>query len=398
MTVESAGSETAIGGVYRDLVEWGGSLPLWQNELLRRIAKGPELTDSDVAELAEAAVKESEAQELPFPRLSAADFPATAQVDDGIRLLSVGSLKNVNALRADQTLVFGDQLTVVYGHNASGKSGYARVLKKVFRARVVDEILPNLRDDPSAIVGKASAALSFAHAPDDIQTVAWTDGEALPENFARFAVLDAQCSRTYIANNELTIAPEGLELPARVAREVDRVQQHLKTRATQSRPDRSVLEALVTESPSGLFVKSASATTTGTEIDEHTRFSESDAKRLEVVVGELASLRHDAPSETRKRLATETTNLQSLRAYVATIAQAVSDSSVAQLQQAAKDVSDGEAAAQTMRAIADGATRDEALGTEPWRTLTHAALAYVASVTGNAEALVVDGKGSRLSV
>lgn len=187
-----------------------------------------------------------------------------------------------------------------------------------------------------------------------------TDGEALPENFARFAVLDAQCSRTYIANNELTIAPEGLELPARVAREVDRVQQHLKTRATQSRPDRSVLEALVTESPSGLFVKSLSATTTSTDIDEHTRFTESDAKRLEVVAGELASLRHDAPSETRKRLATETTNLQSLRAYVATIDQTVSDSSVAQLQQAAKDVSDGEAAAQTMRAITDGATRDEA--------------------------------------
>ncbi|HUZ71308.1 MAG TPA: ATP-binding protein, partial [Candidatus Saccharimonadales bacterium] len=315
--------------MYRDLVDWGGNLPVWQNELLRRIAKGGDLRDEDVIELAEAAVKESEQQHLPFARLSSADFPTTARVDDGLRLLSVGSLKNVNALRSDQTLNFGHQMTVVYGHNASGKSGYARVLKKVFRARVVDDILPNLRDDPSAIAGKATAALSFAPTPDDVQTVLWTDGEVLPDNCARFAVLDAQCSRTYIANNELAIAPEGLELPARAAKEVDRVQQYLKKYAAQSRPDKAALDAFATQSPSGNFIKSLSPTTSSSDIDQHTMFGENDAKRLDLVVGELASLRHDAPAEARKRIATESANVQSLRGYVSSIEQAIGDDSIA---------------------------------------------------------------------
>ncbi len=392
MNVDGARSETPVGGVYRDLVDWGGSIPVWQNELLRRIARGGQLTEEDVAELAEAAIKESEQQQLPFARLSSADFPSIAQVDDGIRLLSVGSLKNVNALRADQTLNFGHQLTVVYGHNASGKSGYARVLKKVFRARVVDDILPNLRDDPSTIAGKATAALSFAPTPGDVQTVPWTDGDMLPENCARFAVLDAQCSRTYISNNELTIAPEGLDLPARAAREVDRVQQHLKKYATQSRPDKTALDAFATQSPSGTFVKSLSPTTTSADIDQHTRFSGEDSKRLDLVVAEIASLRRDAPGEARQRIATERTTIQSLRGYVSNIEQAISDTALGQLAQAARNVSDGEAAAQTIRAIGDSGTRDDALGTEPWRTLAHAAISYVASATGRTNELAIDGK------
>jgi hypothetical protein len=73
--------------------------------------------------------------------LSIADFPAVAAVEDARTLVAIRDLRNVNALRSGQSLTLGPRLTVVYGDNGSGKSGYARVLKKVYRARVVEEIL-----------------------------------------------------------------------------------------------------------------------------------------------------------------------------------------------------------------------------------------------------------------
>ena len=52
----------------------------------------------------------------------------------------------MTALAREQTLEFQPAgLTVIYGDNASGKSGYARILKKVCRARAAEKpILPNV--------------------------------------------------------------------------------------------------------------------------------------------------------------------------------------------------------------------------------------------------------------
>jgi ABC-type molybdenum transport system ATPase subunit/photorepair protein PhrA len=47
-------------------------------------------------------------------------------------------------------------MTVVYGDNGSGKSGYARLIKRMVRSRHQEEILPNIlaRTDgaPEAVV------------------------------------------------------------------------------------------------------------------------------------------------------------------------------------------------------------------------------------------------------
>ena len=60
-------------------------------------------------------------------------------------------------MRPDQTLKFEPQLTVVFGDNASGKSG--RMVSNVYRARVVDEILGDVRSDVPA-EGERSATFT----------------------------------------------------------------------------------------------------------------------------------------------------------------------------------------------------------------------------------------------
>jgi hypothetical protein len=70
------------------------------------------------------------------------DIPGSPVTSAGVQLVALKDLTGVNALAPDQTLTFGPSgLTVVYGDNASGKSGYARLLKRVVGARVHDDIL-----------------------------------------------------------------------------------------------------------------------------------------------------------------------------------------------------------------------------------------------------------------
>jgi predicted ATPase len=56
--------------------------------------------------------------------------------------VALRELIGVNALASDQRLSFGTPgLTIVYGDNGSGKSGYARVLKAALGPHVREEIL-----------------------------------------------------------------------------------------------------------------------------------------------------------------------------------------------------------------------------------------------------------------
>ncbi len=46
-------------------------------------------------------------------------------------LHSLSDIKGVNRLAENQTLSFSKNITIIYGENASGKSGYSRILKSL---------------------------------------------------------------------------------------------------------------------------------------------------------------------------------------------------------------------------------------------------------------------------
>lgn len=59
-----------------------------------------------------------------------------------IRLKSVSQIKGVNALRADSVLKLDQgNLTVIYGTNGSGKTGYARLIKEICGSKTKDDRL-----------------------------------------------------------------------------------------------------------------------------------------------------------------------------------------------------------------------------------------------------------------
>ena len=170
----SDGSRIALGSVYHDLLGWSASLPRWQQESFRRLLHRETLSPDDLDELSAVAVAETEQQASPYAALSVTDLPSIATREEPHTLVAIQNLCNVNVLREDQSLTFGPQLTVVYGDNASGKSGYGRVLKKVYRARVIDDILGDVRAE-AAPTGVASATFVTKTPTGQERAFEWTD-------------------------------------------------------------------------------------------------------------------------------------------------------------------------------------------------------------------------------
>ena len=122
--------------VLHEILQWSQSRPPWQRDALRRLVQNGELSVDDISALAEickAAYGLTEQQEA--TPLTHDHVPDERSAAAPVSLVSIFHHRGVNALAEGQTLKLGEQLTVVYGDNAAGKTGYIRILKSACRAR-----------------------------------------------------------------------------------------------------------------------------------------------------------------------------------------------------------------------------------------------------------------------
>ena len=385
-------SRTTLGSVYRDLLDWSASLPRWQQELLRRLLHQETLSADGLDELSAAAVAETEQQASLYAALSVSDLPSIAAREEPNTLVAIRNLRNVNVLREDQSLTFGPQLTVVYGDNASGKSGYGRVLKKVYRARVIDDILGDVRAE-AAPAGVATAMFVTKTPTGQERVLEWADGSPV-SNLARFAVLDAACARTYLRGGSLNVGPAGIDLPGRFAQELDRMKRRLTTAAAAAKPNKQALQHLETDTDVGRLIKSLSSSTSDDTINAAAVWTTDDEIDLERLESALAAARAQAPSARRAGVQTRIGSLRSLSDRIATWAQVVSAKAVEDLRATIAAVDEASAALSAVESLSDASVPDNLLVGTVWTDLLAAAKRYVESLSGvgGPDSLSIDGR------
>ena len=385
-------SRTTLGSVYRDLLDWSASLPRWQQELLRRLLHQETLSADDLDELSAAAVAETEQQASLYAALTVSDLPSIAAREEPNTLVAIQNLRNVNVLREDQSLTFGPQLTVVYGDNASGKSGYGRILKKVYRARVIDDILGDVRAE-AAPAGVATAMFVTKTPTGQERVLEWTDGSPV-SNLARFAVLDAACARTYLRGGSLNVGPAGIDLPARFAQELDRMKRRLTTAAAAAKPNKQALQHLETDTDVGRLIKSLSSSTSDDTINAAAVWTTDDEIDLERLESALAAARAQAPSARRAGVQTRIGSLRSLSDRIATWAQVVSAKAVEDLRATIAAIDEASAALSAVESLSAASVPDNLLVGTVWTDLLAAARRYVESLSGvgGPDSLSIDGR------
>jgi hypothetical protein len=131
--------------VLKELLEWSQDRPTWQRDALRRLLQNGELSDDDIRALTEICKSvHGLAEQQDIAPLTNEHVPEKAAGSAPVSLVSIFHHRGVNALAEDQILKFAPTLTVVYGDNAAGKTGYIRILKSACWARGQEQILGNV--------------------------------------------------------------------------------------------------------------------------------------------------------------------------------------------------------------------------------------------------------------
>ena len=123
--------------------------PSWLSYIIYgMMAKHGSLSDEDLSKLA---VGMENGKFLQFDEHLFDNVPRLGNVSNSFKLKKLIHHSGVNALATDTELRFCDDVTVVYGCNGSGKSGYFRVLNELSAGQIKHEILPNIYAEPSDI-------------------------------------------------------------------------------------------------------------------------------------------------------------------------------------------------------------------------------------------------------
>ena len=190
-------------GTIESILAWSGRLPSWQQDALRRLIDQGGIDSSDKAELMSmarqwAGLPVEGAGIEPSP-LKAGHFPSHGTGDAALILASIKEVAGVNALAEGQTLSFGlNGLTVVFGANGAGKSGYFRVLKHACQARVVEQILGDVRQ---TVPTRQQATFEVVRVDEaeTPRTIAW-DGGSPVADLKQFSLFDNACGRQIVGS------------------------------------------------------------------------------------------------------------------------------------------------------------------------------------------------------
>ena len=199
------------------LLAWAGEQATWRQDALRRHsgAPGHRISAEEKAAIADR-IKHAAGIEAATPPectpITADHLKGSGAGAPPTLLHSLGPVKHLNRLASGQTMKFAaNGLTIIFGDNGSGKSGYARIAKKMCRSLTQDALLGNVFEKgPEA---PAEVVIRYQTEGGGIATDTWVDGTDTPAALANIGVFDTANARLYVdKQNRISYLPREIAL------------------------------------------------------------------------------------------------------------------------------------------------------------------------------------------
>jgi ABC-type transport system involved in cytochrome c biogenesis ATPase subunit len=364
---------------FEKLLSWSSGRPEWQQDALRRLAEHGELSESDLSALRhhiEVTEKLTEADSTAAIPLAAEHLSEVASNEPKTVLASLGPIRNVDRLEPDQSPIrFAiNGVTLVYGPNASGKSGYCRITKQLCRSLSPGELRGNVFD--AAPPPPAEVAVAFRVGGDEEKKTerTWTSNDSPPPEIARISVFDTASARVYVdKQRKIEFLPYELDLLNKLGLAVRAIdngfkerEDHLKaslrrplsTGYTEGTQVSRLVKRLVPETP-------LTDLPNAQELRGLATWSEEDQSELDTL--EEQSKYNPATMARLRREARKA--LQTVKNDLSTISKKLSDSAIQTLWQKQKDAAAKDAAAQASAHELFGDEPIPGVGSEAWRQM-----------------------------
>jgi energy-coupling factor transporter ATP-binding protein EcfA2 len=217
------------------------------------------------------------------------------------------NVEGVNALTENQVIDFSPNLTIIYGANGSGKSGYVRLLKKVFYSKTPEEIVQNIH--LASGHKPVSANFTFNSAGSDIP-LNYPANSASAE-FEQYAVFDNGSVRHHLDHkNEFEFRPAGLSFFADFTEAIKQVEVKLNSAIASKQTPNDFDVWFDGESEIKTLIQGLTAQTNIADLNKHTPFSEKDKTDKAAI-----EKKHDELALASKNKEKEILKLESIKKY-----------------------------------------------------------------------------------
>lgn len=365
------------------VLEWSKERPAWQRDALRRIVQANKLTEDDIVELTtlckHGRTEKPDESDPKSQPLEAIHLPASPGAGASVSLTAVRDVSAVNNLAPGQTLSFAPAgITVVYGNNGAGKSGYARLLKRACRARHSEVILPNVYGAPANAAASATLCFNIGIAAQTPEP--WKDtGKPAPQPhpvLSAISVFDSDCAAVHLkGKNEVAFRPFGLDVPDELGTACKQVKARLDTEKKEQEAARNAMFAAPPWTAATAVGKALAALTHKTNVatlEKLAALSVEEQARLTRLTEDLSKNPATAAAEQRLKADRIKRLGDALTVIVAGTADEVFTRVLALQQDAAAKRGAARLAAHGL--FGTGALPD--VGGEVWRTLWEAARRY----------------------
>jgi energy-coupling factor transporter ATP-binding protein EcfA2 len=313
--------------VLQGILGWSQDRPLWQRDALRRLAISDELHESDVRALTDICkgghglVDPQEA--APLDKQHVPDKVAGPPVS----LISIYHRRGVNALADDQTLNFAPGLTVVYGDNGAGKSGYIRILKGACHARGQEPILGNVVSGLAPLEPIVAIKYAVGGDPAPREWTSALDDEAI----SRVSVFDTHGASVYLTEKtDVRFRPFGLDLFDKLVQACKAVRGQLE--ADQRSLGADGLTAIQPQFPVGTaaakLLAGVSSLTKPEALRALAQLSEEEKTRLAFLEKALLDQKSNDPETLAQQLTLRLGRVNGLARHLSTVEAALSAAAV----------------------------------------------------------------------
>ena len=272
------------------LAGWANSSDEWVRLLVSEvIASGRPVGDATIEKAYQLFRQEKALDPRVLPAV--AELNIEARQDESappLTLTKLSEVHGVNALVAGEIIEPHEGLTILYGENGTGKTGYSRIFKALANSRTADTILGNIEANTPE---DQSAKLDF-RLGDAAQTLTWA-GERGVSPFTRMSIFDSPAVTTHVdADLDYVYTPASLALFNHVTAAIQAVTGKIDEAVTTLSPGGSgVLSRFQRGSTIYPQIETLGASTDLVELKAKAATGDDVDQRLDVLNEAVAALR-----------------------------------------------------------------------------------------------------------
>lgn len=372
-----------------ELNEWFQERNAWVRSAVNKVQEKERLKEDDYNELVDLCIKEAK-NDLNEDDIEEVEIYSSRISSDKVKLKSLKNIKNINALNPNNPLEFSAKnLSIIYGQNGTGKSGYVRILKHICGARHPGKLLPNVFKD-----SYDSQKCEVDYQVDgNSKTIIWEKGDGEINELSSIDIYDAGSGKVYVSDeNEVTYEPPLLELFSDLVKVSGILSDEIKDLIDKKTSKKPSIPSRFEDTEIGQWYLELNHEVLEETVAELTEWTDESKSRIEELKERLNT---ETPTKKAEKIAKKKERLENLILSIIIHIRELSDGSCSEIIKLDISAAEKEKVAKTAAQKIFSSAPLKGIGSDTWEKLWEKAREYSEDKAYTKQKFPVTNDGSR---